>query len=748
MGTPDPNGRQLDGMGGGVSSLSKVCVIAPPTHPEADVDYTFAQIGVEDATVDYGGNCGNMSSAVGPFAVDEGLLNTLGDGATTVRIHNTNTRKLIVARFAIEGGRAAVRGPLAIDGVSGTGAPIRLEFRDLAGARTGTLLPTGKPVDSLSLPGGRVVHASLVDAANPCVFIDAAHLGLIGNELPQDIATNKALMADLEALRRQASIRMGLAPDLDAAAASRSVPFIGLVAPPRSWRTQSGIDRSATEADIAVRMLSSGHPHRAIPITSALCVAVACRTPATLPGLLCSSSDRSAENRPCLRHGHRRGRAGPSRGPCAARERIPNRPPSLPGRGDVFRTRRRLLVTKRDPSESGDVPHYRLHIGGEWREGRRSRRFDSANPYTARTWATVAQAEPEDVAAAIAAARDSFDRTWSRVNGYERGRLMLKLADLLHNDAARMGRLESTDNGKIIRETQTQMVFAARHYRFFAGYADKLWGRQIPLDQRDAFDYATREPLGVVALITAWNSPMGLLANKLAPALAAGNCVVIKPSEHASVTTLEFCKLVEAAGFPPGVINVVCGPAEVGQALVGGGVAKVSFTGSSAVGREIAAAAGRNLIPVTLELGGKSANIVFADANLTRAADGVLAGIFGASGQTCIAGSRLLVERPIHDSLVQTLADRARSVRLGDPLDLATDMGTAANEPHFRRILGFIERAKTDGARVVAGGGIARGPGLDNGFFIEPTVFVDVRSTMEICARGGVWSGARRDPLR
>ncbi len=290
MGTPDPNGRQLDGMGGGVSSLSKVCVIAPPTHPEADVDYTFAQIGVEDATVDYGGNCGNMSSAVGPFAVDEGLLKTLGDGATTVRIHNTNTRKLIVARFAIEGGRAAVRGPLAIDGVSGTGAPIRLEFRDLAGARTGTLLPTGKPVDSLSLPGGRVVHASLVDAANPCVFIDAAHLGLIGNELPQDIATNKALMADLEALRRQASIRMGLAPDLDAAAASRSVPFIGLVAPPRSWRTQSGIDRSATEADIAVRMLSSGHPHRAIPITSALCVAVACRTPATLPGLLCSSA--------------------------------------------------------------------------------------------------------------------------------------------------------------------------------------------------------------------------------------------------------------------------------------------------------------------------------------------------------------------------------------------------------------------------------------------------------------------------
>jgi 2-methylaconitate isomerase len=290
MGAPDPNGRQLDGMGGGVSSLSKVCVIGPPTHPEADVDYTFAQVGIDDATVDYGGNCGNMSSAVGPFAVDEGLVKALADGPTTVRIHNTNTRKLIVARFAIEGGRAAVRGPLAIDGVSGTGAPIRLEFRDLAGARTGRLLPTAEPLDSLSLPGGRAVRASLVDAANPCVFVDAADLGLIGNEPPENIAKNDALMADLEVLRRQASILMRLAPDLDAAAASRSVPFIGLVAPPRAWRTQSGIDHSAAEADIAVRMLSSGHPHRAIPITSALCVAVACRTPGTLPAQLCSSA--------------------------------------------------------------------------------------------------------------------------------------------------------------------------------------------------------------------------------------------------------------------------------------------------------------------------------------------------------------------------------------------------------------------------------------------------------------------------
>ncbi len=383
-------------------------------------------------------------------------------------------------------------------------------------------------------------------------------------------------------------------------------------------------------------------------------------------------------------------------------------------------------------SDGSPLPHHQLHIAGKWCEGRAGRRIDAINPYTGRAWATVALAETADVDAAIAAARETFERTWSRVSGYERSRLMLKLADLLEADAVRMGRLESTDNGKIIRETQTQMVLAARQYRFFAGYADKLWGRQIPLDQRDVFDYATREPLGVVALITAWNSPMGLLANKLAPALAAGNCVVIKPSEHASVTTLEFCRLVDSAGFPPGVINVVCGAGEIGRALIEGGVAKVSFTGSAAVGREIAAAAGRRLVPVTLELGGKSPNIIFEDANLERAAVGALAGIFGATGQTCVAGSRLLVQRRVHDRIVATLAERARAVRLGDPLDPATDMGTAANEPQFRRILGFIERARAEGARLVAGGGAAQGPGLEHGFFVEPTVFADVRNEMEI----------------
>jgi acyl-CoA reductase-like NAD-dependent aldehyde dehydrogenase len=388
---------------------------------------------------------------------------------------------------------------------------------------------------------------------------------------------------------------------------------------------------------------------------------------------------------------------------------------------------------ERTSGPAGDAPtDYRLHIGGQWRDGAAGRWFDAINPYTGSRWARIAQAEPADVAAAIDAARGAFDNGWRQTSGYERARLMNRLADLLQDDAARMGRLESTDNGKIIRETQPQMVFAARQYRFFAGYADKLWGLQIPLDRRDAFDYACREPLGVVGLITAWNSPMGLLANKLAPALAAGNCVVIKPSEHASATTLEFCRLVERAGFAPGVINVVCGGPEVGQAMIDGGIAKVSFTGSPSTGRLIAAAAGRRLIPVTLELGGKSPNIVFADADFERAAVGALAAIFGAAGQTCIAGSRLLVQRPLHDRMVQALAARAQAIRLGDPLDAATDMGTAANEPQFRRILGCIEAARAEGATLATGGQAARGPGLDQGFFIEPTIFGNVDNRMQL----------------
>jgi len=376
---------------------------------------------------------------------------------------------------------------------------------------------------------------------------------------------------------------------------------------------------------------------------------------------------------------------------------------------------------------------YKLFINGKWLEDKGQERFPAINPYTREEWASLVQASEQQVAAAIAAAREAFETRWSKTSGAERARLMHRLADLLAADAERMGRLESTDNGKVIRETQSQMLFAARQYRFFAGYADKLWGKTIPLDQRDTLDYTVREPIGVAVLITAWNSPMGLLSNKLAPALAAGNCVVVKPSEHASATTLEFAKFVEAAGFPPGVFNVVTGDARVGKALLSSGrIDRVSFTGSPAVGREIAAAAGRALVPSTLELGGKSPNMIFEDADLKKAIVGALAGIFAATGQTCIAGSRLLVQRPVYKQVVEALVDRASRIKLGDPCDRATEMGTAANEPQFERILKMIEGAKQDGATLVAGGGRASGPGLGHGFFVQPTIFKDVANEMTL----------------
>ena len=325
---------------------------------------------------------------------------------------------------------------------------------------------------------------------------------------------------------------------------------------------------------------------------------------------------------------------------------------------------------------------YQLFIGGTWRDGASGETMPAVNPFNQDVWAHVPIAIEADVNDAIGAARQAYENVWRHTTGLERARLINKLADVIDANAERMALLETTDNGKVIRETRSQMGYAARVYRFFAGYADKIWGNVIPLDQKGALDLALREPYGVIAAITAWNSPITLLANKLAAALAAGNCLVVKPSEHASATTLEFAKLVEQAGFPAGVFNVVTGEAAVGKVLVShAGVDKVSFTGSAAVGREIAAMAGRNLRPVTLELGGKSPNIIFADADVERAVVGALAGIFGATGQTCIAGSRLLVQRPVYEQVVEALAARAEKIVMGDPRDPATEMGTAANEP-------------------------------------------------------------------
>lgn len=294
MGSPDPSLRQLDGMGGGVSSLSKVCVIGPPTHPDADVDYTFAQILIDQPRVDYSINCGNMSSAIGPFAVDEGIVPRPAGNEGVVRIHNTNTKKIIVARFPMDGDVAAVDGDMALDGVAGTAAPIRLEFMAPGGARTGKLLPTGKTSDLLDVAGVGRVPVSLVDAANPCVLVPADAVGATATETPADLEANAPLMAKLEAIRRAGSVAMGIAPTLEAAGAM-SAPFIAMVAAPVAMTTLSGRMLSPADMDIAVRVISSGQPHRATPLTGAMCFAVATRIPGTIASEMAQGLAKDAQ---------------------------------------------------------------------------------------------------------------------------------------------------------------------------------------------------------------------------------------------------------------------------------------------------------------------------------------------------------------------------------------------------------------------------------------------------------------------
>jgi 2-methylaconitate isomerase len=283
MGSPDPDGRQLDGMGGGISSLSKVCVIGRSSRPDADVDYTFAQIGVRDTFVDYGANCGNMSSAVGPFALEEAMVTAPASGEAVVRIHNTNTSKIIVARFPVEDGKLSATGDIEIDGVAGEAAPIRLEFLEPGGARTGKLLPTGKACDEFEIAGLGAVRASCVDAANPCVFVAASAVEKSGDELPDALERDALFLKRMEDIRRAASVAMGIAGDLDQARRMTGIPKVAMVSGPRVGRTLSGRELAASEADIWVRMISVGQPHRAVPITGAICLAVATRIPGSLP---------------------------------------------------------------------------------------------------------------------------------------------------------------------------------------------------------------------------------------------------------------------------------------------------------------------------------------------------------------------------------------------------------------------------------------------------------------------------------
>jgi aldehyde dehydrogenase (NAD+) len=289
------------------------------------------------------------------------------------------------------------------------------------------------------------------------------------------------------------------------------------------------------------------------------------------------------------------------------------------------------------------------------------------------------------------------------------------------------------DNGKLYAEMHAQTKYIAEWYRYYGGLADKVEGAVIPTDKADMLNYTRYEPLGVCAMLTAWNSPLLLLAWKLAAALAAGNTAVIKPSEFTSASTLEFAAICTEVGIPKGVVNVVTGfGADTGAALVSHpDVAKIAFTGSDATGQKIYEAAARDLKPVSLELGGKSPNIVFADADIEAAVMGVISGIFAATGQTCIAGSRLLLQQDMHDRFVERLVEVAKTAKIGDPMHADTNVGPVTTEPQYKKILDYIEIAKREGARCVLGGGPSKATGT-GGLFVEPTIFTEVGNAMRI----------------
>ena len=381
------------------------------------------------------------------------------------------------------------------------------------------------------------------------------------------------------------------------------------------------------------------------------------------------------------------------------------------------------------------LQRYRMFIGGEWVEAASNEHFPSDNPYTGKPWALIPRAGAADAARAVEAAHKALTSgEWPKCNATKRGALLRKLGDLITEHSKALAETEVRDNGKLYAEMSAQTAYMAQWYYYFGGLADKIEGSVIPIDKPDTFNYTRYEPMGVIAMIIPWNSPLLLLAWKLAPALAAGNTVVIKPSEYTSASALEFMKLIEAAGFPPGVVNVVTGfGAEVGTPLVEHPkVAKVAFTGSDATGQRIYETAAKGLKRVSMELGGKSPNIVFDDAHIDNAVKGVISGIFAATGQTCIAGSRLLVQQSIHDQFVDRLVALAKTATMGDPMSMDTQVGPVTNPPQFKKILDYIDIAKGEGAKAVLGGAKATRPECGSGWFVEPTIFTGVNNSMRI----------------
>jgi len=385
--------------------------------------------------------------------------------------------------------------------------------------------------------------------------------------------------------------------------------------------------------------------------------------------------------------------------------------------------------------ETDGIRNYKMLVGGEWADARSGETFESVNPYTGRVWATAPEAGEEDVDRAVRAAREAFDEgPWGEMTGTERARLLRRLAELIAENADGIARVESTDNGKLLREMGGQMKALPEWYYYFAGAADKIHGETIPSDKPNFLLYTRREPIGVVGAIVPWNSPVLLLTWKLAPALAAGCTVVAKPAEQTPASVLEFARLFEEAGFPPGVFNVITGDGPTtGRALVRHpGVDKVAFTGSTETGIAVTKDAADHLAKVSLELGGKSPNIVFDDADLESANNGVIAGIFAAAGQTCMAGSRLFVQHKAHDELVGRLSERAETIKLGDPFEAETEMGPVAFKEHLEKVQDAIRAGREEGAELVSGGNRPQEEGLKEGFFIEPTIFTQVNNGMGI----------------
>lgn len=378
------------------------------------------------------------------------------------------------------------------------------------------------------------------------------------------------------------------------------------------------------------------------------------------------------------------------------------------------------------------LPHYGHFIDGVCVPPASGAYFDTENPYTGEAWARIARGNAADVDAAVSAAKAAFEGAWGGLTATRRGQLLRRLADLIVEHAPRLAEIEQRDNGKLSSEVVAQVRYMGDYFHYYAGLADKVESKVIPTDKQGVFTYTRYEAKGVVAIITPWNSPLTLTSWKLAPALAAGCTAVIKPSEFTSASMLEFAALFEKAGFPSGVVNVVTGfGPEVGEPLVAHpDVAHIGFTGGESAGKRIYEAAARNLKTVTLELGGKSPNIIFDDADLDQAVKGVVSGIFAASGQSCQAGSRVLVQESIHDELLRRLVDFVSTARLGDPTRPDTQIGPISTRPQFEKILDYIRIARDEGARCVLGGK-ARGD-LGAGQFIEPTIFTGVDNRMRI----------------